>query len=153
SIERDGGRVRNSNCRVELIESLLKVPVADCVKERAIEIGVERPDDRAVCFFDCHDGQNRTEGRVNVNDVVLPQAKNALQVLSELESPGKSCLRSVRINRLTLADANDVHLGPSARNLRGDDVDLMPVTSRLTREEVYVLADSTQVRVVVLRHE
>ena len=41
----------------------------------------------------------------------------------------------------------------SAGNVRRDDVDVMPATTCLAREEVHVLADAAQVRIVVLRDQ
>jgi len=90
---------------------------------------------------------------MEVNDVVLAKAENAAQVFSELESPGESGLRPVRVHGLALADSDDVLLGPGTRDVRGDDVDLMAVASRLAREEVNVLADAAEVWIVVLGNE
>ena len=87
---------------------------------------------------------------MNVNDVVLPQAEYAAQIFSELEPPREARLRSVGVDRLALPDANDMELVARARNVRGDDVDVMPVATRLAGEEVHVLADPAEVRVVVL---
>ena len=86
SIESDRGRVRDRDSGVQLIESLLEVSVADSVKERAVEIGVERANHRAIGFFDRHHWQYGTERRVDVDDVVLSQAEDPAQVLSQLES-------------------------------------------------------------------
>lgn len=90
---------------------------------------------------------------MNVDYVVLPKTKDLAQLLSQLESPRKARLRSIGVNRLTLADANDVHLVARARNVRRDYVDLVTVTARFAREEMNVLADAAQVRVVILGDE
>ena len=40
-----------------------------------------------------------------------------------------------------------------ARHVGGDDVDLMSVSARFAREEMHVLADATEMRIVVLGDE
>ena len=40
--------------------------------------------------------------------------------------------------------------GSAPGNVRRDDVDVMPATARFAREEMHVLADPAQVRIVVL---
>src|SRR5687768_15296212 len=127
SIERYRRRVRHRDRRIQLIEPLLEVPVADGVEERPIEIGVEGTDDRAVRFLDRHHRQHRAQRRVHMDDVVLPEAEYALEILSQLQTPRESGLRAIRINRLAVSDANYVGLVPGARKLRRDNVDLVPV--------------------------
>jgi len=149
----DSRGMRDGDRRVELVEALLEVPIADGVKKRAIEVGVECPDHRAIRFLDRHHRQHRTERRVDVNDVVLPQTEDSLQILAQLESPRKSRLRSVGIDRLASADAHDVRLVARAGDVRRDDVDLMPISPRFAGKEVHVLADSAEVRIVILGNE
>ena len=43
--------------------------------------------------------------------------------------------------------------GSRARNVRRDDVDVMPAPACLAGEEVHVLADAAEVRIVVLRDQ
>ena len=50
-------------------------------------------------------------------------------------------------------EPNDVRLMLGARDVRRDDVDVMPATTRFAREEMNVLADPAQVRIVVLRDQ
>ena len=138
---------------MELIETLLKVSVPNGVGDRSIEVGVKRADDRAVCFLDRHHGKDGAERGMDVNDVVLSEAEYPSQVLSQLESPRESRLRSIGVHRLALADANDVWLVPRARNVRRNDVDVVAVAARLAGEEVHVLADAAEVGIVVLRHQ
>src|SRR3954469_1831358 len=90
---------------------------------------------------------------MHVDDVVLPETEDAAQGFPKLDAPGKARLRSVRIYRLTLADANDMRLLSGAGNIRRDDVDLVSVPPRLSGEEVHVLADSAEMRIVVLGDE
>ena len=90
---------------------------------------------------------------MDVNDVVLSKAEHPLQSFAELETPCKSSLGSIGVDGLALADPNDVRLVPRARNVGRDDVHLVSVSTRLAREEVYVLANAAQVRIVILRDE
>src|SRR5205085_7223468 len=94
-----------------------------------------------------------TERRVHVYDVVIAQTQNATQRLAQLEAPGESRLRTIGVNRLALADADDVRLRSGAGNVRRDDVDLVAEATRFAREEVDVLADTAEVRIVVLGHQ
>src|SRR5207237_1845153 len=118
--------------------------VADGVKERAVEVRMERSDDRAICFLDRHHGKHRTQRRVYVNDVVLAETENALEVFAQLEAPGESSLRAIGVDRLAFTDAHYVLLGTRARNVRRDDVDLMSVAPSLTGKKVQVLADAPE---------
>jgi hypothetical protein len=114
---------------------------------------VKGPDDRAVSFLDRHDRNDGTERGMNVNDVVLAEAENAPQVFSELEPPREARLRSIGVDRLTLPDAYDVGLVTRARDVRGDNVDVMSVAARFAGDDVHVLADAAEVRIVVLGDE
>src|SRR6266702_1901328 len=108
--------MRNRDRRVELVKSLLKVPVANGVDERPIEVSVESSDHGAVGFLDSHDRKNRAERGVDVDDVVLPEAEYPPQIFSQLESPGKPSLRSIGVDRLASTDAYDVQLVARPRN-------------------------------------
>jgi hypothetical protein len=90
---------------------------------------------------------------MNVDDVVLSKTKNALEIFSQLESPGEAGLRSIRVYRLTFADANYVRLVAGAGNVRRDDVHLVAVASCLPRKEMHVFADAAEVRIVILRYQ
>ena len=87
---------------------------------------------------------------MHVNDVVLPETEHAAKFFPQLKAPREARLRSVGVDRLALPDANDMELVTRARNVRGDDVDVMPVPTRLAGEEVHVLADPAEVWIVVL---
>src|SRR3954468_9066937 len=145
--------MRDCDRGVELVQFLLKVSIADRVEERSIEVSMEGSDDRAISFFDCHHRKDRTKRGVDVDYVVLAETENASQVLSQLQPPGKSGLRAVCIDRLALTDPDYMGLGPGAGNIRRDDVDVMSVAPRFSREEMNVLADAAKMRIVVLRNE
>jgi len=90
---------------------------------------------------------------MDVDDVVLAETEHTSQRLAQLEAPGESRLRAVRVNWLALSDAHDMRLGPRSWNVRGDDVNLVSEAARLAREEMHVLAYAAEMRVVVLGHE
>jgi len=90
---------------------------------------------------------------MDVNDVVLAKTEDTSQRLAQLEAPGESRLRAIRINGLALSDAHDVRLRPRAGNVGRDDIHLVSEAARFAGEEVDVLADAAEVRVVILGDE
>ena len=90
---------------------------------------------------------------MHVNDVVAAFAQNSPDIAAQIPAERNACLRSVRVDGLAPADADDVRLLLSARNVRCDDVDMVPATPRFSREKMNVLANPAQMRVVVLRHQ
>jgi hypothetical protein len=50
-------------------------------------------------------------------------------------------------------EANDVRLLFGAGNVRRDDVHVVPATTSFAREEMHVLADAAEMRIVVLGHQ
>ena len=90
---------------------------------------------------------------MNVHDVVATTAQNIAQLLLEIEADREARVRSVEINWLTASDPDDVRIFYAALDVRSDDVDVMAETPGLSREEMHVLADSAEVRIVVLGDE
>jgi hypothetical protein len=114
---------------------------------------VKRANERTIRFFDRKDGKNRRERGMDVNDVVFSLAQNAAQVTAQVPTQRDASLRSIRVNRLAAADADDVRLLFSAGNVRRDHVDMMAAAARLASEKVDVLANAAQVGIVVLGHQ
>ena len=136
------------------VEPLLEEPAAERVAERPVEIRVERADDRTVRLLDREDRQDRRERRVDVDDVVPALAQHAAHVACGDSSP--SVMRAceplaytgwLRPRRMTCGCAS------APGNVRRDDVDVMAAAPRLAREEMHVLADPAEVRIVVLRDQ
>src|SRR5689334_959568 len=71
AIERDRRAVGDSDRGTEHLETLLKEAATDSVAERAVEVCVERADDRAIRFLDRQDGEDWRQWRVTVDNVVL----------------------------------------------------------------------------------
>ena len=88
-----------------------------------------------------------------MNDVVLAEAEHAPKFLPQLEAPREARLRSVGVDRLALSDANDVLFFARTGDVRRDYVDMVAVPARFAREEMHVLTDAAEVRIVVLRHQ
>ena len=85
-----------------------------------------------------------------MHDVVLSARKDLLELPRESNTDGHSCLRSIRVNRLASSETNDVRRFSPALDIRGDDVYMMAKLPRFAGEEMHMLYDSTQMRVVVL---
>jgi hypothetical protein len=90
---------------------------------------------------------------VYVNDVVLTAPKNSAYLPSQTQTDRNSSLRSVAVDRLAPAKANHIRLRLSTGDVRCDDIYVMSPSSSLAGEEMHVLADPTQMRIVVLRYE
>jgi hypothetical protein len=103
----------------------------------------------AVRFFDRHHRQNGTQRRVHVDDVILPKAEDALEMLPQLEPPGEAGLGAIRVYRLAFSNSNYMRLWSRAGNIRRDDINLVSIPTRLAREEVDVLTDPAEVRIIV----
>ena len=88
-----------------------------------------------------------------MNDVVLASLERSSQLSSQTEPDCNSRLRAVAIDRLAAPKPNDVRLRLRTRNVGGDDVDVMAAPPRFAREEVHMLADATEMRIVVLGDE
>ena len=88
-----------------------------------------------------------------MHDVVLSARKHLSKLFAESEPQGHPRLRPVEVDRLASANSNDVRLGDSSLDVRGDDVDVMTEAARFAREEVNVFADAAEVWVVVLGDE
>jgi len=73
--------------------------------------------------------------------------------LADSHAHSEPRLRPVEINGLASSDANYVRLLLRAFEIRRDNVDVMTAPPRFAREEMHVLADSTEMRIVVLGDE
>ena len=63
------------------VQPLLEVAVQKAVAVRLVEVRVEGADDRAVGFLNREEREDRREGRVDVDDVVLPLAQDLAHLL------------------------------------------------------------------------
>ncbi len=111
------------------------------------------PTDGTVGFLDRQDREDRAERGMDVDDVVLPVAEDSPHLLPERHADRDARLRAVGVDRLAASDADDSALVPRSRDVRRDDVDVVSALARFLREEVDVLADAAEVRIVVLRNE
>jgi hypothetical protein len=88
-----------------------------------------------------------------VNDVVPATTQHFTHLPSQAEANRDPRLRSVAVNGLTAAKPDDVRLFLRARNVRGDDIDVMTAPARLASKEMHVLTNAAEVRIVILRHQ
>ena len=153
AIEGDRRRMRHGDRGCHSIELALEPLRVKPVEIRSVEVRVERADDRAVGFIDRDQRKRRAERRMDMHDVVLSAPQHVSQLLAEVEPDGHPRLRAVEVDRLARADADDVRLGVGAFEVRRDDVDVMTEPARFAREEMDVLADAAEVRIVVLGDE
>src|SRR5215510_11964834 len=89
---------------------------------------------------------------MDVHDVVRARTQDIAHLTSQRAPDRDACQRAVAVHRDALPDANDVGRVDRAGKIRGDDVDVMAAKPRLTREKMNVLADSAEVRIVILRY-
>ncbi len=90
---------------------------------------------------------------MNVDDIVIALSECAPEFFSEGDADSYSSLRAVRENNLAPANPDDMRLRRLAAHVRSDDVHMMTEPAGFTREEVNVLADATEMRIVVLRYQ
>lgn len=90
---------------------------------------------------------------MDVKDVIPAQAQRLSHLPADGSADGDACLRLVEVDRLAPADPDHVRLPDGAGQIGRDDVDVMPSGPRFTRKEMHVLANATEVRVVVLRDD
>ena len=88
-----------------------------------------------------------------VEDVIRSLTQHASQLTAKGDTERDASLRIVGVDRLAAADPNHTIRRSGARQIRRDDVDVMPAPTCLPGEEVHVLAHAAQVRIVVLRHQ
>ena len=88
-----------------------------------------------------------------MDDVVSSAAKNVTHLSPQSQANRDPRLRSIAVDGLASTKPNDVRLLLRARDVGGDDVDVVAATTSLACKEVNVLADPAKVRIVVLRHE
>ena len=86
-----------------------------------------------------------------MHDIVRAIAENISHLSPQGMSDGDSRERAVAIDGHAVPDTNHIGRVASAREVRRDDVHVMPAKACFAREEMDVLADSTEVRIVVLR--
>ena len=120
------------------------------VEIRPVEVRVKRSNNRTISFLDCKQRQRRRERRMNVDEIVPSAAKSLPHFLAQSQAERDPGLRSVKVDRLAVAKPDYMRPFFSTFDPRSDDVDVMATASRLAREEMNVLADSTEVRIVVL---
>ena len=87
---------------------------------------------------------------MNVHDVVRASGEHFPHVSTETATHRDAGERPIAVYREALPHANHVRDVTRAREIRRDDVDVMAVEPSFTRQEMHVLADAAQVRVVVL---
>ena len=88
-----------------------------------------------------------------VDDDVSSLLQHTTDFLPKIPAERDAGLRTVAVNWLAATDANDVRLRLSSRNVRRDDVDMVTAATSLASEEMNVLADPSQVGIVVFRHQ
>jgi hypothetical protein len=111
---------------------------------------VEGTYDRTLRLVDGQERECRGERRVNVHDIVRTAGEHLSHIPTETATHRDASEGPIAVYREALPHANDVRDVTRAREIRRDDVDVMAVKASFTREEVHVLADAAQVRVVVL---
>ena len=114
---------------------------------------MEGADHRTLRFLDGEQRKYGRKRRMDVHDIVTSPPKHMAHLTPQSEPNGYARLRSVAVDRLTSAKPNDVWLFLRALDVRRDDVDVMSATTGLASEEMHVLADTPEVRIVVLRHQ
>ena len=144
-------RYRYRGC--ERVQLLLEIGTTDAVQVRAVEVGVKSSYHGTVCFFDCKQRKRRCERGVHVDDVILTTMQRPPKLFAHRHAECYSCLRSVEVNRLAMANPHHVRLILGTLEARGDDVNLMSPAASLSGEEMDVLADATEMRIVVLGNE
>ena len=82
-----------------------------------------------------------------------PARSTLAHLAPQPEADRDARLGAVGVHRLAASEADDVRLRLGAGNVRRDDVDVMSAAARFAGEEVHVLADAAQVRIVVLGDE
>src|SRR4051794_36958645 len=89
---------------------------------------------------------------MDVHEVVRALAQDIAHLASQRATNRYARQRAIAVDGHTPPDANHVRGIDRSGKVRGDDVDVMAAKPRLTREEVNVLTDSAEVRIVVLRY-
>ena len=88
-----------------------------------------------------------------MQDIVFAAPQRFPNVTAESPPNSKACVRSVCVERDTSTETNHAWFVVCAIEVRRDDVDVVTSRARLPGEEVHMLADPSNVRVVVLRHQ
>ena len=89
-----------------------------------------------------------------MQDIVFTASQRLANVAAQPPSDGQASVRSVRVEGDTSTETDNPWFVVCAVQVRRDDVDVMTARARFLGEEVHVLADPSNVRVVVLlRHE
>src|SRR6476469_1136289 len=89
---------------------------------------------------------------MDVHDVIRALAQHIAHLASQRAPDRDTRQRAIAVDGDTPPDANDIRRIDRAGKIRGDDVDVMAAKPRLTREKMNVLADSAEVRIVILRY-
>src|SRR6185312_1231837 len=131
----------------------LKIFAPEPISDGFIEIGVEGADGGAVGFLDGENRKDRAEGGVNVDDIVASLAQDPPHVLPERQADRDAGLRAVGVDRLAPSNPDDTVFRDRAWKIGGYDVDVMAKFSGFTRKKMDMLADATQVRVVILGYQ
>jgi hypothetical protein len=111
---------------------------------------MERTHDRTLRFVDGQERECRRKRRMDVHNVVRALCEETSHLPTETAADRDARERPVAVHRNALPDANHVRDVTRAREIRGDYVDVMSAEACFTREEMHVLADTAQVRIVVL---
>ena len=152
-VERDRRGVRDRYNRGHAIHFFLKPWPRKLVRVRMVEVSVKRSHNRTVGGIDRKDRQGWNQWRMYVHDVVLSAPENVLELFLEVYADRKARVRSMHEHGLTASDTDDVRIGRAAFDVRCDDVDMMPEPTSFSRKEMHVLADTAEMRVVILGDE
>jgi hypothetical protein len=112
----------------------------------------ERTHDRALGLVDREHWQHRGEGRMDVHDVICALPQDIAHLASQRVPDRDARQRAIAVDGNTPPDANDIRRVDGSGEIGGDDVDVMAAKPRLAREKMNVLADSAEVRIVILRY-
>ena len=145
----DGGR--DGHGRREAIHATLKIASSERIADRILKVRVEGAHDRALGLVDGEQWKQRCERRMDVHDIIRPVTQDIANLAPQRTPNGDARQRAIAVDGDTLPDANDIRRIDRSGKIRGDDVNVMAAQPRLTREEVNVLADSAEVRIVILR--
>src|SRR4051812_1982050 len=90
---------------------------------------------------------------MDMHNVVAAAAENVTHLSPQSHANRDASLRSIAVDWLAPADPDYVRLLLRAGDVGGDDVHMVAAAASLAREEVHVLADPPEVRIVILRDQ